>query len=230
MDDPDGMSRSKRGRRTRWLAGAMAAAFGAAALPAVAGAADYCVYPNQSCDPAHNVQTLEAAIDEADNADDADRIILGAGTYTAQSAHGFDYINGNAPVEIVGQGIGQTILTSPAGGVSWVLRLSAGAGSSIHDLTIRLPQNAVERVQRTSHQQRGPPDRGGRGRHPGQRPPLWRGSRDGGALEDSTVTLERPALDLRGLPRDTRRRGAALGAERRGSGPEPMAARSSTRA
>jgi hypothetical protein len=121
----------------------MAAAFVAAALPAVAGAADYCVHPNESCDPAHNVQTLEAAIDEADNANDADRIILGAGTYTAQSAHGFDYINGNAPVEIVGQGVGQTILTSPAGGVSWVLRLSAGAGSSIHDLTIRLPQNAV---------------------------------------------------------------------------------------
>ena len=65
------------------------------------------------------------------------------GEYTAQSANGFDYINGNAPVEIVGQGVGQTILTSPAGGVSWVLRLSAGAGSSIHDLTIRLPQDAV---------------------------------------------------------------------------------------
>jgi hypothetical protein len=142
MDDLVGMSRSKRGRRTRWLAAAMAATFGAAALPAVAGAADYCVYPNQSCDPTHNVQTLEAAIDEADNANDADRIILGAGTYTAQSANGFDYINGNAPVEIVGQGVGQTTLTSPAGGGSWVMRLSAGAGSSVHDLTIRLPQNA----------------------------------------------------------------------------------------
>jgi hypothetical protein len=144
MDDLLGMSRWKRGRCTSWLTGAMAAAFVAAALPAVAGAADYCVYPNQSCDPAHNVQTLEAAIDEADNANDADRIILGAGDYTAKSAHGFDYINGNAPVEIVGQGVGQTILTSPAGGVSWVLRLSAGAGSSIHDLTIRLPEKAVD--------------------------------------------------------------------------------------
>ena len=121
----------------------MAAAFVAAALPAVAGAADYCVYPNESCDPTHNVKTLEAAIDGAGNANDADRIILGAGEYKAQSAHGFDYIYGNAPVEIIGQGLGQTVLTSPAGGDSWVLRLSAGAGSSIHDLTIQLPQNAL---------------------------------------------------------------------------------------
>ncbi len=121
----------------------IAAAFMAAALPAVAGAADYCVYPNESCDQAHNVKTLEAAIDAADTASDADRIILGAGEYKAQSATGFDYINNNAPVEIVGQGVGQTILTSPAGGVSWVLRLAAGAGSSIHDLTIRLPEHAV---------------------------------------------------------------------------------------
>jgi hypothetical protein len=144
MDDLVGMSPPKRGRWTRWLAGAIAAAFVAAALPAVAGAADYCVYPNQSCDdPTHNVQTLEAAIDEAGKANDADRIILGAGEYKAQSAFGFDYIYGNAPVEIVGQGVGQTILTSPAGGDSWVMRLSAGAGSSIHDLTIKLPQNAL---------------------------------------------------------------------------------------
>jgi hypothetical protein len=144
MDDRVGMSRSKRGRRTRWLTAAMAATFAAAALPAVAGAADYCVYPNQSCDdPTHNVKTLEAAIDEAGKANDADRIILGAGEYKAQSAFGFDYIYGNAPVEVVGQGVGQTILTSPAGGDSWVMRLSAGAGSSIHDLTIRLPQNVL---------------------------------------------------------------------------------------
>jgi hypothetical protein len=144
MDDLVGMSRSKRGRRTSWLAGIIAATFVAAALPAVAGAADYCVYPNESCeDPTHNVKTLDAAIDGADNANDADRIILGAGEYKAQSATGFDYLKGSAPVEIVGQGVGQTTLTSPAGGVSWVLRLAAGAGSSIHDLTIRLPQNVV---------------------------------------------------------------------------------------
>jgi hypothetical protein len=143
MDDLVGMSRSKRGRRKRCLAGAMAAAFVAAALPAVASAADYCVHPNQSCDFANNVLTLEDAIDLASNTNDADRILLGTGTYTAQSSHGFDYISGNAPVEIIGQGVGQTILTSPAGGVSWVMRLSASAGSSIHDLTIQLPQNAV---------------------------------------------------------------------------------------
>ena len=144
MDDLVCMSRSNRGRGTCWLAGAIAAALVAAALPAVAGAADYCVYPNESCeDPTHNVKTLEAAIDATDDANDADRIILGAGIYTAQSATGFDYIKDGASVEIVGQGAGQTTLTSPAGGVSWVLRLSAGAGSSIHDLTIRLPQHAV---------------------------------------------------------------------------------------
>ena len=196
----------------------MAGAFVAAALPAVAGAADYCVYPNESCDPAHNVQTLEAAIDEADNANDADRIILGAGPYTAQSAHGFDYINGNAPVEIVGQGVGQTILTSPAGGVSWVLRLSAGAGSSIHDLTIRLPQNAVD---------------GFSGLHTNSAARRIEVVEDptqdnvprygvdlvtGGALEDSTVTLNGQHSTSAVFLVTPGRRGPAFGAERAGWG------------
>ena len=137
-------SRSRRARPVRWLAGCVATALVAGAIPAVAGATDYCVAPNQTCDDPNNVQTLEEAIDRADDATDADRIILGAAEYTASKAWGFDYIQGNSPVEIVGQGAGKTILTSQAGSSPWVLRLSAGSGSSIHDLTIRLPQSAAD--------------------------------------------------------------------------------------
>jgi hypothetical protein len=49
------------------------------------------------------------------------------------------YYNANARVEIIGQGEGRTILT---GGSAAVLKLRAGGGSSVHDLTVRLPQNA----------------------------------------------------------------------------------------
>ena len=130
-------------RLARWLALPVAAALIAGALPAVAGAADYYVAPNTGSGGT-NVASFEQALDQADNAGDADRILLGAGTYTAPVASGFDYLKPNAPVEIVGQGMGQTTLTSPAGGNSWVLRLIGGAGSSVHDLTIRLPQNAAD--------------------------------------------------------------------------------------
>ena len=52
---------------------------------------------------------------------------------------------GNGPVEIVGAGRGQTVLTaeesSPA---SRVLYVAGGAGSSIHDLTIGIPPKAAQ--------------------------------------------------------------------------------------
>jgi hypothetical protein len=130
-------------RRACWLAVPVAAALIAGALPAAAGAADYCVAPNTGCGGT-NVASFEQALDQADNATDADRIFLGAATYTAPTANGFSYAAPSSPVEIVGQGIGQTTLTSPAGGNSWVLRLIGGAGSSVQDLTIRLPQNAAD--------------------------------------------------------------------------------------
>ena len=144
---PDSPARRTRRRNAwrlaRWLALPVTAALIGGALPAVAAAADYYVAPNTGSGGT-NVASFEQALDLADNAPDADRIFLGAGTYTAPVASGFDYLKPNAPVEIVGQGMGQTTLTSPAGGNSWVLRLIGGAGSSVHDLTIRLPQNAAD--------------------------------------------------------------------------------------
>jgi hypothetical protein len=128
-------------RPARWLAVPVAAALIAGALPAVAGAADYCVAPNTGCGGT-NVASLEQALDQADNATDADRIYLGAATYTAPTANGFSYTAQSSPVEIIGQGTGQTILTGPPAGAR-VIGFFNSPGSSIHDLTIRLPQNAT---------------------------------------------------------------------------------------
>jgi len=120
----------------------VAALFAVGALPAVANATDYCVAPNAACGGTP-VNSFEQALDQADNAADADRIFLGAATYTAPTTNGSDYLNPNAPVEIIGNGSGQTTLTSPAGSNFWVLRLVGAPGSSMHDLTIRLPQNVA---------------------------------------------------------------------------------------
>src|SRR5919198_504268 len=125
------------------LAG-LTAALVAGALPAAASAADYCVAPNTTCGGT-NVASFEQALDLADNATDADRIFLGAATYTsAPNSSGFDYLATGSPVEIVGQGEGHTIVTAPAGeGSDFVLGVFGGPGTSVHDLTIRLPQNAA---------------------------------------------------------------------------------------
>ncbi len=128
-------------RIARWVQIGIPTALILGALPASAGAADYCVAPNTACG-ATNVATLEQALDLADNAPDADRVLLGATTYLASGATGFYYSESGSPVEIVGQGRGQTILTAPSA-ASFVLRLVGGAGSSVHDLTIRVPQNAA---------------------------------------------------------------------------------------
>ena len=124
-----------------WLAAAIAASCFVGALPATAGAADYCVFPNVGCGGT-NTMTLEKALDYADNANDADRIFLGALTYVAPTTSGFDYSQSGGPVEIVGKGAGQTVLTGPSGASS-VLRLFGGAGSSVHDLRISIPPNVA---------------------------------------------------------------------------------------
>jgi hypothetical protein len=114
MDELVRMNASISRRASARLAAAgLAAALAAGALPAVAGAADYCVAPAAGCDT--DVTYLEQALDKADDADNADRVILGAGIYTAPTATGFDYLRGTGPVEIMGQGAGQTTLTSPPG-------------------------------------------------------------------------------------------------------------------
>jgi hypothetical protein len=124
------------------VAGGLAAAFAAAALPAVAGATDYCVDATPACGP-KNVASFQQALTQAAGTADADRVFLGAGVYTAPTVNGFDYNQLNSPVEIAGQGAGQTTLTSPPGSSTWVLRLVGGPGSSVHDLTIGLPMNAA---------------------------------------------------------------------------------------
>lgn len=137
------MKRSNRARTARVLAGSAALTLVVCALPAVAGAADYCVAPNPSCPAANTYQHFEDALAKADDATDADRILLGEGTYEAPTASGFGYNQPSSPVEIVGQGEDRTTVTSPPGGSLWVMRLVGGPGSSIHDLTIRLPQSAA---------------------------------------------------------------------------------------
>jgi hypothetical protein len=85
------------------LAAAASAAIGLGCfLPTVAGATDYCVYPNTSCG-ANNVQYLQPALDLAAGTTDADRVLLGEHTYESDVGPGFRYI-GDSPVEIVGAG------------------------------------------------------------------------------------------------------------------------------
>jgi hypothetical protein len=184
-------SRSDGPRRGRWLGAAVAAALMAGALPAVASAADYCVAPNTSCGGT-NVATFDQALSSAAAAPDADRIFLGTATYTAPTADGFFYLQSSSPVEIVGQGEGHTILTSPGGG-DGVLDVTGGPGTSVHDLTIRLPQNAAygESGLTTSNTAQ----RIEVVEDPSQtnvRYGVWLG--DGGTLEDSTVTLDSTKL------------------------------------
>jgi hypothetical protein len=138
-------NRRLRQSRVNALAGGLAvgiaAALFAATLPAAASAADYCVAPNTNCGGA-NVGTFEQALDLADNATDADRVFLGAATYTAPTASGYSYSQSSSTVEIIGHGTGQTIVTGPTAS-SNVLSLFGGAGTSVHDLTILLPKTVA---------------------------------------------------------------------------------------
>src|ERR687887_1657336 len=83
------------------LAG-LTAALVAGGLPAAASAADYCVAPNTTCGGT-NVASFEQALDLADNATDADRIFLGAATYTAPDSGGFPYRQTHGPVGGLGR-------------------------------------------------------------------------------------------------------------------------------
>jgi hypothetical protein len=116
------------------------------AFPAVAGATDYCVGA-PGCDPTNNLQSFQTALGKAAAGNDADRIFLGAGTYTAPVT-GFSYGAGG-PVEIVGtgqSGLGATVITGPAGATGHVLELMGGPGTSVHDVRIVIPQNVAPPV------------------------------------------------------------------------------------
>ncbi|HEX6653862.1 MAG TPA: choice-of-anchor Q domain-containing protein [Thermoleophilaceae bacterium] len=157
-----------------------------AALPSLASATDYCVAPSDGC-VGTKVDSIEEALDLADDENNPDRVFLGAFVYKPQTLAGFEYLNKDAPVEIIGQGRDKTILT---GEVAFaVLEVFGGAGTSVHDLTIRLPEdapaattglwtrNAARRIRvfepplQTQNYRRG----------------VW--LIDGGTLEDSTVDI-----------------------------------------
>jgi len=118
---------------------ATAAAF-ACALPAVASATDYCVGSNTSCAPADHRDKFQNALNDAATTPDADRILLGAETYTAGTVAGYVYNAPGSTVEIVGAGVGKTVLTGQTG-VSSILALVGGSGSSVSDVTVRLPSD-----------------------------------------------------------------------------------------
>jgi hypothetical protein len=75
----------------RGLAAGAATAVTTLALPALAGAADYCVGQNLGCDAPHTVQTLDHALSLADDDADADRILLAAGLHMPGSGFPFSY-------------------------------------------------------------------------------------------------------------------------------------------
>lgn len=168
-------------------AGATALALGAA-LPSAASATDYCVGA-PGCAQADTVQTLEQALAKAEAQADADRVFVGPGKYTAQAITGFSYGRLDGPVEIIGAGRGQTVLTARTDGTGNVLFLNGGQGSSIHDLTIRIPANIADKDYRGLTLK----DAASRievAQEPGQSDHA-RGVfvADGGMLSDSTVTL-----------------------------------------
>lgn len=183
-------------RRTPRVVLALCLTAAAAWMAPAAHATDYCVAPNTSCGGT-NVATFQAALDAADNANDADRVFLGAGTYTAPTMTGFNYGIASAPVEITGAGEGQTTLTGQTGGAGHVLFLVAGTSSSVHDLTVRLPENAATGfigLETDASAQRIEVVEAGTQANTRSGVQLI-----GGSLEDSTVTLSSGPANVTGV-------------------------------
>jgi hypothetical protein len=127
---------------SRFAAAGIAAMALGVALPSAASATDYCVAPNYDCG-VNNVGNLQDALDQAATTQEADRVLLGEGSYVAPPVQtAFSYTNLNSPVEIVGAGRGKTVLTAKEFAVDRVLYLRGAQGSSVHDLTIRIPRKA----------------------------------------------------------------------------------------
>lgn len=174
--------------RTPWLPATIVTALLALALPAVASANDYCVHPNESCGGT-NVAYLEDALAMAAAGDNPDRIFLGEDTYTAPAATGFEYDNQYGPVEIIGLGRGRTTLTSQPGATHWVLFLHGAPGTSVHDLTIKLPESVAFQfsglhTENSAHHIEVLEDSTQTNSHSGVL------LADGGRLEDSAVNLD----------------------------------------
>ena len=110
-----------------------------ATLPAVASAKDYPLPPASG-------QAFADALAQAKANPGPDRILLGAGFYTAPVATGFNYDDPGNPVEIAGagrDGAGATIITGQLGGSGRTLRLVGGTGTQVHDVRVDPPINAA---------------------------------------------------------------------------------------
>jgi hypothetical protein len=116
----------------------IAACFAALAATPSARAADLCVAPHAGCAPAQTFAGVQDALAAAHDAPGADRVLLGAATYTAPTTSGFTYV-GAGDVEVVGLGPGQTVLTSPAGADRVLTLLPAGAKAKVRALRAVIP-------------------------------------------------------------------------------------------
>ena len=108
-----------------------------------AAATSYCVGLPDTCAPADNRASLEAALSSASASPGADQVLLGPGTFTSAFNSGFDYGTAD-PVEIVGRGASLTTLTVPGSLTAGeaVLSLSGHADSAVRDVAVAIPATA----------------------------------------------------------------------------------------
>jgi hypothetical protein len=130
-------------RRIATLIAAPAVLLGGLAFAPSASALVYCVdVTGGDCNviaPDPQVADPQSALNAAANNPGQDFVRLGSMTYTAPSRGGFNY-SGSDPVGVIGQGAGATTLTvaQNAGG-ALVFVNGGGPGSSLSDLTVRIP-------------------------------------------------------------------------------------------
>jgi hypothetical protein len=116
-----------------------------ALLPAVGEAATTCVgLSAPGCEA--TAPTIQAALDSAKGTPSGDRIVIGPGVFLGP----FSYPEGNGGrIEVVGQGP-PTVLTAPPGTVATTVLAVAsdaqGDGSSVSNLTVRIPANTNEKA------------------------------------------------------------------------------------
>lgn len=128
-----------RGRVT--CLGVLVGVLALGAGPAVA--TTYCVGLPDTCAPADNRSSLEAALSSAAAGAGSDQVLLGPGTFTAAFSSGFDYSAAD-PVEIIGRGASQTIVTAAAALTAGeaVLSLSGHPDSAVRNLAVTVPATA----------------------------------------------------------------------------------------
>ena len=112
------------------------------ATTASASADVYCVHANAG-DPcaagSHDEGSdLQGAFNAAQVSASAATVRIGAGTYPAPTQAGFSY-NGPSAIDVIGAGKGSTVLTGVSQGFARVLTIGTAAGSTVSDLSLRLP-------------------------------------------------------------------------------------------